>query len=155
MSEETRKLVDEALERGNLFDHIAGQIGVPREVVKKIVHYYNYSAGLQPPWEVLDEIGLRIHEEHSKPAGFRDEPRSLERELMLICSEAFEMFEDMRAGKVQSEKIPKFTAQEEEAADIIIRVLESSAYRGWRIGEAVKAKHEYNLTRPHKHGKAF
>jgi len=41
---------------------------------------------------------------------------------------------------------------EEELADIIIRALDTSAALGLRIGDAIKAKHEYNLTRSHKHG---
>jgi len=41
---------------------------------------------------------------------------------------------------------------EEELADIIIRALDTAAAMGLRIGDAIKAKHEYNLTRSHKHG---
>lgn len=103
----------------------------------------------------LDVLGKIIHEEHSKPMGFRDEERSLEREMMLICSEIFEAFEDDRNGKVWSDKIPEFTFLEEEWADAIIRLLESGHARGLRIGQAVAAKHDYNCTRPHKHGKKF
>lgn len=106
-------------------------------------------------FNTLDDIGRLIHHEHSKPMGFRDEERSLEREMMLICSEIFEAFEDVRNGKEKSDKIPDFTPLEEEWADAVIRLLESAYARGLRLGDAVRAKHTYNMTRPHKHGKAF
>ena len=92
---------------------------------------------------------------HSKPAGFRDEPRSLEREFMLTISEIVEAFEDPRAGKAASDHIPEFSPLEEEMADVIIRVLEAAHVRGLRIGAAVLAKYRFNLTRPFKHGKQF
>lgn len=44
------------------------------------------------------------------------------------------------------------TCAEEELADIIIRALDTSRALGIRIGECVKAKHEYNQSRPHMHG---
>lgn len=44
------------------------------------------------------------------------------------------------------------TCAEEELADIVIRALDTAAAMGLRIGDAIKAKHEFNLTRPHKHG---
>lgn len=47
------------------------------------------------------------------------------------------------------------TLEEEELADIIIRVLDLSGHRGINIGRAVLVKMQYNKTRPHKHGKQF
>jgi len=47
------------------------------------------------------------------------------------------------------------TLEEEELADIIIRVLDLSGHRDIDIGRAVLVKMEYNSTRPHKHGKQF
>ena len=44
------------------------------------------------------------------------------------------------------------TCAEEELADIVIRALDTAAAMGLRIGDAIKAKHEFNRTRPHKHG---
>jgi hypothetical protein len=41
---------------------------------------------------------------------------------------------------------------EEELADIIIRAMDTACVFGLDIGNAVKLKHEYNKTRPHKHG---
>jgi NTP pyrophosphatase (non-canonical NTP hydrolase) len=77
--------------------------------------------------------------------------------IALIHSEASEWLEAARKGKGSepSEHIPSFTAEEEEAADIIIRVLDLAAHRKLRIGAAIIAKHAFNLTRPAKHGKKF
>ena len=44
------------------------------------------------------------------------------------------------------------TCIEEEYADIIIRVLDNCRKLGVDIAEAVNAKHEYNKTRPYRHG---
>ena len=46
----------------------------------------------------------------------------------------------------------KLTCAEEELADIVIRACDTAATLGIDIGAAVKAKHEYNKTRAHKHG---
>ena len=43
--------------------------------------------------------------------------------------------------------------EEEELADIIIRVLDTAGARGINIGRAVLLKMAYNATRPHMHGK--
>lgn len=81
--------------------------------------------------------------------------RPVERVLLLICSELFEAFEAYREGVKESEKIPGFSNLEEEFADTIIRLLDTSKEYGLRIGDAVRAKYEYNARRPFKHNKAF
>lgn len=43
--------------------------------------------------------------------------------------------------------------EEEELADIIIRVLDTAGARGVNIGRAVLLKMAFNATRPHMHGK--
>jgi NTP pyrophosphatase (non-canonical NTP hydrolase) len=45
------------------------------------------------------------------------------------------------------------TCEEEELADIIIRVLDTSKARGIDIGKAVEMKMAYNSGRPFMHGK--
>lgn len=47
----------------------------------------------------------------------------------------------------------ELTCEEEELADIIIRVLDTAGARGINIGRAVLLKMQYNATRPHMHGK--
>lgn len=101
----------------------------------------------------LDYLAGYLLEEHVIPRGFFGKP--LHTELLLWISEVIELFEDDRNGKTVSEKIPEFTIFEEEAADLLIRVLSACAEHKWRIGAAARAKHQYNLNRPHKHGKKF
>ena len=101
----------------------------------------------------LDRLARKFFEEHLEPNGFTD--ATVERDFLLIISEVIEAFDGERKGDVESEKLPGFSAIEEEMADVIIRVLSASHLHGWRIGEAVEAKHKFNLSRPYKHGKKF
>jgi NTP pyrophosphatase (non-canonical NTP hydrolase) len=39
-----------------------------------------------------------------------------------------------------------------EMADCIIRILDYCAYEGIDIEQAIQLKHEYNKTRPYRHG---
>lgn len=74
--------------------------------------------------------------------------------LALIHSELSEALEGLRKH-AKSDKIPDFTAEEEELADALIRILDYAGGFGLQLGEAFAAKLEYNRTRPHKHGKRF
>lgn len=57
-----------------------------------------------------------------------------------------------KAAMMQGAGLPALTYLEEELADIIIRALNDSQTFGIDIGLAVCAKHEFNKTRPHRHG---
>lgn len=80
-----------------------------------------------------------------------------------IHEEVFELWEAARKGKLKGPcdkatlddiKRDEFlTCEEEELADIIIRVLDTAGARGINIGRAVLLKMAYNATRPHMHGK--
>lgn len=70
--------------------------------------------------------------------------------LMLIVSEVAEAMEELRTDDVDLEKFG------DELADIVIRVFDLAEMAALDLVARVKAKHQYNLTRPHKHGgKAF
>ena len=58
-----------------------------------------------------------------------------------------------KAAKMQDLGLTPLDCTEEELADIIIRALDVSQRLGVNIVEALNSKHEYNKTRPYKHGK--
>lgn len=74
--------------------------------------------------------------------------------ISLMHSELGEMLEAVRKPR-QSEKIPQYTEEVEELADLIIRALDYAGHYNIDIAGAVAAKMEHNGTRPHKHGKKF
>lgn len=75
--------------------------------------------------------------------------------IALMHSELSEGLEAVRKQIESCDHIPEFSGIEEEMADTIIRILDFGDEYGLRIPEAIVAKHNYNTTRPHKHGKQF
>lgn len=76
--------------------------------------------------------------------------------IALEHSELSERLERLRKDPdAMDEHCPEFKNIEIEPADLIIRTLDWCARRNLRIGAAIFAKHNFNMTRPHKHGKAF
>lgn len=94
--------------------------------------------------------------ENSRNKGFWEdkENRNKGEMIALMHSELSEMLEGVRKPQ-QSEKLPEFTLEEEEAADLFIRLMDYCEGWGLKLPEAIEAKMEYNTGRPYKHGKAF
>lgn len=72
--------------------------------------------------------------------------------LALVHSEVSEIVEALRKGNPVSEKIAPFTSAEDEAADVVIRLMDQCHLRGWNLGGAILAKMAYNKNRPYRHG---
>lgn len=75
--------------------------------------------------------------------------------LMLMVSELGEACEAQRKNIEKSEHIPEFTGEEEELADVIIRIFDYAGQYKLRLADAILTKIEYNESRPYKHGKNF
>lgn len=75
--------------------------------------------------------------------------------LMLMVSELGEACEAQRKNITKSEHIPEYTGEEEELADVIIRVFDYCGAYNLRLADAVIAKMQFNATRPRKHGKRY
>jgi len=98
---------------------------------------------------LADAINLSAKLAQSKP------PMNNSEKLMLVVTELGETCEGLRHGNPTSDKLPEYSAAEEELADAIIRIMDLAAYNKWRLGPAIIAKLSYNRGRPYKHGKRF
>ena len=95
-----------------------------------------------------------VHEV-AKAHGWWENPRTIGELLMLITSEVVEAFEEVRNGHEPNEtyyKDGKMEGVPSELADIVIRVMDLCEYCGIDLERAILEKHEYNKTRPYKHG---
>lgn len=72
--------------------------------------------------------------------------------IALMHSELSEAVEGLRNGNPPSEKAVGFSNVEEELADVVIRIMDTAAKRGWDVAGALEAKMAHNETRPYRHG---
>ena len=77
--------------------------------------------------------------------------------ISLMHEELSELLGAIRSGNPTApcEKVPTINAMEEEAADLLIRLVDFCGEAGIRLGLATLLKMEHNAGRPHMHGKKF
>lgn len=108
----------------------------------------------------LQLIAQEIHK-NAVDHGWWDEGERNVGELFMLCvSELAEAFEEYRNGKRMNETYYSKDAQgndkpegiPSEIADTIIRLLDICGYYDIDIGKMIMKKHEYNKSRPYRHG---
>jgi NTP pyrophosphatase (non-canonical NTP hydrolase) len=103
----------------------------------------------------LTDLQRDIHE-LAIEKGWWDEPRNDGELLALIHSEVSEILEALRHGNPRDQHCPEFSSAEIELSDVVIRCLDMAQARGWKVAEAIVAKHAFNRSREYRHGgKAF
>ena len=90
------------------------------------------------------------------PWSSNDASLVLVKPIALMHSEVSELLDAVRINPdALCDKNVELTCEEEEVADIFLRLVDYCGARKIDLGHAAALKHEYNKTRPYKHGKRF
>lgn len=99
----------------------------------------------------LSSLSADIHNT-AREKGWWETKREFPEVVALIHSELSEALEGWRTNKLKDDHCPEFTSVEIELADAIIRILDYAKAESLTLIPALIAKHEYNKTRPYRHG---
>ncbi len=102
-------------------------------------------------WKDRDDL-VAVAAKHSPELGAFAESALRGLSIALKHSELSEALENIRHNYKPDDKIPEFTGEEAEYADVIIRIMDTAIARNLRVAEALVAKIEMNKTREFKHG---
>lgn len=103
----------------------------------------------------INEVAKQIHDNAVEHGWWEDE-RSFPEIIALCHSELSEALEEYRSGHGATETYFGANGKPEgiptELADVIIRIFDYCGKEGIDIDAAITQKHEYNKTRPYRHG---
>lgn len=110
----------------------------------------------------LNELAAEIHENAVNHGWWDYPPREISIEvptkLMLVVTELSEAMEEFRNGSIDGIRLNYDSEHGKpegfgiELADAVIRILDLASALGIDMDLAIRMKHEYNKTRPYRHG---
>lgn len=104
----------------------------------------------------LEDLAAEIYQ-NNVDHGFWENPiesYNKSEKLMLIVTELAEVCEALRTD-AKDDKLPQYPGEWVEIADAIIRLLDYCAAYKIPIADVLLDKHNFNVSRPYKHGKKF